>query len=142
MSREEQAKYISEKLMEDPEFKKAFVGAITDAVNEVVKAIKALQHEPCTDAISRQAVLNAIEKAQYSRDFCKEHHIDYSISMEMVRIVLHDLPPVTPAEKVGQWIDGKCNRCGTHAPYWAMASTYYCSDYCPKCGAKMQDAKE
>lgn len=53
MSREEQAKYISEKLMEDPEFKKAFVGAITDAVNEVVKAIKALQPEPLTDKEQR-----------------------------------------------------------------------------------------
>ena len=50
----------------------------------------------CGDCVDRQKVLDAIEKAQYSRDFCKEHHIDYSISMEMVRIVLHDLPPVTP----------------------------------------------
>lgn len=72
--------------------------------NALDMAIKALQQEPCEDEVSRQAVLNAIEKAQYSRDFCKEHHIDYSISMEMVRIVLHDLPPVTPAEKVRRWI--------------------------------------
>lgn len=41
-------------------------------------------------------------------------------------------------EKTGHWIDGKCNRCGTHAPYWAMATTYYCSEYCPNCGAKME----
>ena len=41
--------------------------------------------------------------------------------------------------KIGQWIDGKCNRCGTHAPYWAMATTYYCSEYCPNCGARMED---
>lgn len=40
--------------------------------------------------------------------------------------------------KSGKWIDGKCNRCGTHAPFWEMATTYYCSEYCPKCGAKME----
>ena len=40
--------------------------------------------------------------------------------------------------KTGKWIDGKCNRCGTNAPFWAMATTYYCSEYCPKCGAKME----
>lgn len=51
--------------------------------------------EELEDCVSRQAVLDTLEKAQYSHDFCKEHHIDYSISMEMVRIVLHDLPPVT-----------------------------------------------
>lgn len=65
MSREEQAQYISEKLMEDPEFKKAFVGAITDAVNEVVKVIKALQHEPCemTAEEYRQRMIQAFHNA-------------------------------------------------------------------------------
>lgn len=46
MTKEEQAQYIAEKLMENPEFRKAFVGAITDAANEVVKAIKVLQQKP------------------------------------------------------------------------------------------------
>lgn len=44
--------------------------------------------------------------------------------------------------KTGRWIDGKCNRCGTHAPYWAMASTYYLSEYCPHCGAYMVTEEE
>jgi uncharacterized OB-fold protein len=44
--------------------------------------------------------------------------------------------------KTGRWIDGKCNRCGTHAPFWAMASTYYLSEYCPHCGAKMTESEE
>lgn len=47
------------------------------------------------------------------------------------------LPSAQP-QRTGRWIDGKCNRCGTHAPYWAMASTYYLSEYCPNCGAKME----
>ena len=38
----------------------------------------------------------------------------------------------------GKWIDGKCDQCGEHAPYWSMATTYYCSDFCPNCGADMR----
>lgn len=39
----------------------------------------------------------------------------------------------------GKWRKGKCNRCGGHAPFWAMASTYYESDFCPHCGADMRE---
>jgi hypothetical protein len=47
--------------------------------------------------------------------------------------------PIIYAEPVrhGKWIEGKCNRCGEHAPYWSMASTYYRSNFCPNCGARM-----
>ena len=40
--------------------------------------------------------------------------------------------------KHGRWKDGKCSKCGHHAPFWAMASTYYRSRYCPNCGADMR----
>lgn len=33
--------------------------------------------------------------------------------------------------------NGRCTNCGGHAPYHAMASTYYKSPYCFECGAKM-----
>lgn len=49
------------------------------------------------------------------------------------------LKTLSQPQRTGHWIDGKCNRCGTHAPYWAMASTYYLSEYCPHCGARMED---
>lgn len=39
--------------------------------------------------------------------------------------------------KAGKWIGCKCNQCGGHAPFWSMSSTYYCSNYCPHCGAQM-----
>lgn len=50
-----------------------------------------------------------------------------------------DWCPLMDAEPVrhGKWIEGKCNRCGEHAPYWSMASTYYRSNFCPNCGARM-----
>jgi hypothetical protein len=124
---------------------------LTDEAIEM--AIKALEQEPCEysnanqhnsnelndvgqrtnalegDVISRQAAIRIAEQGQvqgYEWQF-KE---------------LNKLPPATPQPKMGKWIDGKCNRCGTHAPFWAMASTYYCSEYCPKCGIKMQADKE
>ena len=33
--------------------------------------------------------------------------------------------------------NGRCSNCGGHAPFWCMASTYYKSPWCQKCGAKM-----
>lgn len=45
-----------------------------------------------------------------------------------------DVAPVVHA----RWDnDGRCTHCGGHAPYWAMASTYYASPYCFECGARM-----
>lgn len=44
--------------------------------------------------------------------------------------------------KHGRWTDGKCSQCGGDAPFWAMASTYYRSRYCPHCGARMESAEE
>jgi hypothetical protein len=41
------------------------------------------------------------------------------------------------AVRHGRWISGKCDQCGEHAPYWCLATTYYKSNYCPNCGAKM-----
>lgn len=39
----------------------------------------------------------------------------------------------------GRWINGKCDKCGGHAPFWSMATTYYPSKFCPHCGAKMYE---
>lgn len=51
-----------------------------------------------------------------------------------------DSIPTIDAEPVrhGRWDEnGRCTNCGGHAPYWAMATTYYKSPYCFECGAKM-----
>ena len=40
--------------------------------------------------------------------------------------------------KRGKWINGKCSACGEHAPFYAMASTYCESKFCPNCGADMR----
>ena len=71
---------------------------------EVNKAIcdnlKALEQEPCEDAISRQAAIDTIESWLSCDDYNKaERHI-----MRAMQSVLYDLPPVTPQPKTGHWI--------------------------------------
>jgi len=98
-------------------------------------AIKALEQQPCEDAISRQAVLEglaSIAKAKAKSDAQKS-------MMGRTMFFVERLPSVS-TEKTGRWIttrtfmhDGEyyCNKCKCDAPNnekW---------DYCPNCGAKM-----
>ncbi|MBQ1208722.1 MAG: hypothetical protein IIX65_09345 [Lachnospiraceae bacterium] len=93
-------------------------------------SIKALEQEPCGDAVSRQAVLEVIRKCH-----CEEWvKADIGAPIEA-------LPSVTPQPKTGQWIVLKdefddvceavcscCDKNGNHK--WA---------FCPYCGAKMPE---
>lgn len=57
----------------------------------------------------------------------------------MLKIKFDEEPAADVRENVrGKWIDGKCDKCGEHAPFWSMASTYYKSNFCPNCGAEMK----
>lgn len=62
-------------------------------------AIKALEQEPCKDAISRQAVLDEIQSAYDSEPLTDETNgVDY-INKEMIEDFVESLPPVTPQPK-------------------------------------------
>lgn len=39
----------------------------------------------------------------------------------------------------GKWVNGECSECGGDAPFWPMATTYYRSNFCPNCGARMEE---
>ena len=108
-------------------------------------AITALEQEPCTDAISRQAAINvAIDAVDDWDGGCNLSREEY------IRKALERLRPVTPAEKVGQWewvqYDGNpnignwhCSECRliVDVPWkkrWSKKPEY---NYCPNCGAKM-----
>lgn len=141
MTREEQAQYIAEKLMENPEFRKAFLGAITNAVNEAVKVIKSLQQEPCEDVISRAEAL------KHSVPIFDDDGVGYMV----VRAdKIEQLPLVTPQPKIGKWItvdkglkvtSYKCSECGRierdDTGYDVTKDYPYCH-----CGAKMQEVEE
>ena len=61
------------------------------------------------------------------------------IRYKLFEEILKKQPTADVRENVhGKWVNGYCDQCGGHAPFWAMASTYYKSDFCPKCGADMR----
>lgn len=88
-----------------------------------------LEQEPCGDCVNRQAILNLKQtfhdNAGYETEF---------VDIEDIK----NMPSVKQEPKVGHWIKGKCDRCGGHAPFWSMSAAYYESEYCPKCGARME----
>lgn len=101
-------------------------------------AIEALGQEPCTDAISREDALMALT-GEYT---------DSPIEILPKAIKrINVLPPVNPAEKGGQWKRISMDKYVQHAMAY-----YKCSvcgkdiigthNYCPSCGAKMQEVKE
>ena len=102
------------------------------SIGESIKvAIKALEQEPCEDAISRQAVLDVTwEEPSYT---------DALNVLTEVRDKVKALPPVNPQKpKTGHWIPShipesildECSECG----FSCGAFTF---NYCPNCGAKM-----
>lgn len=46
------------------------------------------------DFISRQAMLDALDSIKYSEEFCKEHHIDWSVNLSMAHIAVNEMEPV------------------------------------------------
>ena len=123
------------------------IGNLTHAIrwNDMPKkealdmAMKALEQQPCEDAISRQAVISTIydNKSDFKNDFAQGFFADR----------INDLPPVTPQPKIGRWIEHpheagenwefsryECSECHV----WADDD----SDYCPNCGVKMKEVEE
>jgi len=126
--------------------KQAIIDAILAKVNEIdnskpdiilgmltaIGVIKNLSYEeegePCEDAISRQAVLDVIER----------EHFKWNVRSEIEK-----LPLVNPQPKTGHWIEEiddygevtcwHCDKC-----YEESGFTTDCKwDFCPNCGAEM-----
>ena len=102
--------------------------------------LEALEQEPCENAISRQAVIDALNKTSGIRGDALK--------------ALYDLPPVTPQPKMGRWIVNEwgnisCSECGCTALYdkvYPGESVFgkairVKSNFCPTCGAKMKGSK-
>ena len=104
-----------------------------------------LEQEPCDDAISRQAVLEKTICAPIAKVMMG----DKVIYRKIVFVdEIENIPPVTPAEKVGRWIarglvDSNGNRiyeCSECHHSDIQAATMIVP-YCWYCGAKMQEVK-
>jgi hypothetical protein len=105
---------------------------------DIDRAIKAMEQEPCEDAISRQTAIDAIWDG-----------INMDIYTGEVKECLEALPSVTPKQKTGKWIEHDtghsiyydCSLCGCAAPCTETADKilWKLSNYCPDCGAKMEN---
>lgn len=124
-------------------------------------AIKALEQEPCEDAIRRQDVLDLCDmrnryKIPYEYDDGDKHIKGYDDGGIINVTKLKMLPPVTPRPKTGHWIKiqsgdkmfpeiivcSKCNNENSHLDFNEYAEpigkVFIKSRYCPNCGAKME----
>jgi hypothetical protein len=138
MTREEQEKAIDALKFSAP------VMAVTqeefnDYIQTLNKIMDWLEQEPCTDAISREDALMALT-GEYTDS------IGEILPKAIKRI--NALPPVTPQPKMGRWIEvtngrggHECDLCYEYAPSYQSGDEYL-SQYCPKCGAKMQEVEE
>lgn len=121
-----------------------------DELNDALDvAIKALEQQSCEDCISRQATIEAIYKKYIGgKDAIKNAPINdlYADGLAEAVDAVWDMPSVQPTRPIGRWID---------IQYFKNDDTYYrpkcpfCSiepkeysNYCPNCGAKMQEVEE
>ena len=98
--------------------------------------IKALEQEPCEDAISRQWLMECVNEGWIKFDTEKDEN-------RFIHLVRDMAPPVTPQPKTGHWIptygNVKCSACGhTEEAGGVGKATHYCSF----CGADMREVVE
>ncbi len=104
--------------------------------------IKALEQEPCEDAISRQTLQTELENCEVVNVRDENDNFVGYYNADTVDSILRNLPPVTPQQKMGRWISGddKCPCCGKSkyedldADIWAD----WRPKHCPNCGADMR----
>ena len=128
-----------EKAIKSLQFVRNALDDSMDIATDYDIAIKALEQEPCDDAISRQAVLDKKELVDL-----EDGQSFYCISPEDVET----LPPVTPQPKIGRWVEndrGICSCCGKYKYEGIDGSIYddaWFPSYCPNCGEKMVEPQE
>ena len=129
-------------------------------------AIAALKAEPCEDAVSREAVLDAIknnyrmaaidlieklppvipkptecENAVDRDAIIKEMETRHKNGDAITLGYIKNLPPVTPKLRTGKWTDDKCSVCGRGIEDLISSPEWYRNEepkFCPYCGIKME----
>ena len=117
------------------ELKIQFVGEYDRQREAKDVAIKALEQEPCEDAISRQAVIESIEFFQMN-----PQHFDFINLIDDIK----EIPSVKTQEpKTGHWKRigydiYECSICGQNV----MTGDICAYRHCHGCGAKMESEDE
>lgn len=109
-----------------------------DKYEALVMAIKALEQETCEDAISRTYIEPIVEELE---NICINGD-EYILSLLSN---IKNAPPVQPQPKMGHWVrvDSdklKCSEC--EVVHFIAQYPDGKIDWCPNCGAKMQEVKE
>ncbi|MBR3251867.1 MAG: hypothetical protein IKF80_09175, partial [Erysipelotrichaceae bacterium] len=109
---------------------------------------KALEQEPCEDAVSRQAVIDDLKQQAEEMSHWSERYVEQRKGILTAINIVSDLPSVTPQQKTGRWIKQTlpvkpfgedtvlCDQCGF------MTAKDVETNYCPNCGAKMIKSQE
>jgi len=116
-----------------------------EALDMAIEALKCSEIPNNSDTISRQAMLDGIDKLI-------KIHFDRTVVLYKARQVAENLPSVQPERKTGRWIESNprdskvcrlmtCSECGKayivniNVPYedWTEAHKF-----CVECGAKME----
>ena len=108
-------------------------------VDEIAN-LKALEQEPCEDAVSRQAVLDLIRDENSA---LKDIFITHCAGEELSKQI-NKLQSVQPKAKTGHWVQREVR--GDLALYCSECETgldvYYHYSFCPNCGAEMKGEQE
>ena len=125
------------------------IPAIKNTWNEkkCQEIIKALEQEPCDDAVSRQAAIDAVRfgithAIRINRYTGEKDDLFQASNDELEKAIerIEELPSVSVAEKTGHWIEDEnemivwCSICGEEHEE--------CSKFCPNCGHRMVEPQE
>ena len=108
----------------------------TETILHHLEFMPSAHPEPCEDAVSKKAVIDAIDEW---KEACEDSgHKETVSDIKLIRKDFIELPPVTPKQRTGKWIHvseetWKCDQCGEIS---------CCSpNFCPDCGADMRGEK-
>lgn len=98
------------------------------------------EQQPCGDAISRRAVL------EQTYNWSKDEFLRVTNPFDYLRKRINSLPPIKPQPKIGRWIfvdkaheHAHCSECD-YGNVDLMDGRPH--NFCPNCGAKMQEVEE
>lgn len=126
--------YTVGRFKQDPAF------ITVEELQNLIDEIKLLKQEPFKDAVSREYILE------------KLNEMNGTTELDEVFEIVENAPSTTPTRKVGKWekhdtghsIYYDCSLCACAAPCTETADKilWKLSNYCPDCGAKMQEVEE
>ena len=121
--------------------------------DEAVELCHILEQQPCEDAISRQAAIDAVKKNTFRLTFAEEQncegHVAWSaetVYSDVMEGALLELPPAQPERKKGKWIrhdeiknvyGGICIECSECGEKYVVQHILD-EKYCRNCGADMR----